>query len=76
MHQGLLSTAVGLGLGLLGAMVLGRWLESQLHGISPHDPLTVVLTATGIAMLAAFAAYLPAARASRANPVDSLQGDN
>ncbi len=73
--QGMVSTLCGLGLGLGGALVLGRWLESQLHGISPHDPLTVAATAVGITLIAAFAAYLPALRASRADPVESLRGD-
>ncbi len=73
--QGMVSTVCGLGLGLLGALVLGRWLESQLHGISPHDPVTVAVTAAGIALVATLAAYLPAVRASRANPVESLRRD-
>ena len=71
--QGMVSTLCGLGLGLVGALVLGRWLESQLHGISPHDPVTVAVTAGGIALVATFAAYLPAVRASRADPVASLR---
>lgn len=73
MGQGMVSTAVGIGLGLLGAFTLGRWLESQLYGISPHDPLVIGVAATGIALVASFAAYLPAVRASRADPVESLR---
>ncbi len=73
--HGLGSTVCGLGLGLFGALLLGRWLDSQLHGISPHDPLTLVATGVGIALIAALAAYLPADRASRADPVESLSQD-
>lgn len=73
--QGVTSTLRGLGLGLLAALMLGRWLESQLHGVSPHDPLTVAAAAISIALIAALAAYLPAVRASRADPVESLRQD-
>lgn len=71
--QGMVSTLCGLGMGLGGALLLGRWLESQLHGISPHDPLTVAATAVGITFIAALAAYLPALRASRVDPMESLR---
>lgn len=73
--QGMVTTLCGLGLGLAGTFVLGRWLESQLHGVSPHDPLTVAATAAGIALVAGLAAYLPALRASRADPMESLRRD-
>lgn len=74
-RQGMVSTLCGLALGLGGALILGRWLESQLHGVSPHDPLTVAATAVGITSIAALAAYLPALRASRVDPVESLRRD-
>ena len=73
--HGMVSTIAGLGLGLLGSLVLVRWLESQLHGVRPHDPLTVVATSVSIAMIATLAAYLPARRASRVDPNESLRGD-
>lgn len=73
--QGMVSTLSGLGLGLVGALILGRWLESQLYGIRPHDPLTVAATAAGIALVAGLAAYLPAWRASRVDPMESLRRD-
>ncbi len=61
--------------GLTGAVLLGGWLESQLHGVSPHDPSTLAATAVGIGAVALLAAYLPAARASRVDPVASLRQD-
>ncbi|MEO1083948.1 MAG: ADOP family duplicated permease, partial [Acidobacteriota bacterium] len=74
-EQGMTSTAKGLGLGLLGALWLGGWLESQLHSVSPHDPLTLAATAAGITAVAGLAAYIPARRASRADPIESLRQD-
>ena len=73
--RGLGSTLWGLGIGLAGAALLGGWLESQLHGVSPHDPATLAATALGIGAVALLAAYLPAARASRVDPVASLRQD-
>ena len=73
--RGLASTLWGLTLGLTGAVLLGGWLESQLHGVSPHDPATLAATALGIGAVALLAAYLPAARASRVDPVASLRQD-
>lgn len=73
--RGLGSTLWGLGIGLTGAALLGGWLENQLHGVSPHDPATLVATAVGITAVALLAAYLPAARASRVDPVASLRQD-
>ncbi len=73
--QGMVSTLGGLGLGLCGSLALVRWLESQLHGVSPNDPLTLATTAAGLAIVATIAAYLPARRASREDPIESLRSD-
>ncbi|MCG8462392.1 MAG: ABC transporter permease, partial [Holophagales bacterium] len=73
--RGSRSTLLGLALGLVGAALLGGLLESQLHGVSPHDPLAFAATALGIGTVALVAAYLPALRASRLDPVISLRQD-
>ncbi|MEM8995402.1 MAG: FtsX-like permease family protein, partial [Acidobacteriota bacterium] len=73
--QGMASTGKGIALGLLAALWLGGWLESQLHNVSPHDPLTVLAAAAGIAAVAGLAAYIPARRASRSDPIKSLRQD-
>lgn len=65
----------GLALGLAGALVVGRLLASRLHGVAPHDPLSMlaVLAAVGACLLAA--ASLPAWRASKVDPNQSLRCD-
>jgi predicted permease len=68
----LLLVGVGVAIGLPAALALTRLLESQLYGIAPGDPTTVVLAALGIAATAALAAYVPARRATRIDPVTSL----
>ena len=65
--------AAGLVMGGLLAASASRLLGNQLYGVEPQDPLTLsfalgVLLATSLA-----AAYLPALRASRLNPIDALR---
>jgi ABC-type antimicrobial peptide transport system permease subunit len=59
--------------GCVLAYATSRLLASRLYGVAPQDPLTVAF-ATGVLLVAAFcASYVPAARASKANPVAALR---
>jgi ABC-type antimicrobial peptide transport system permease subunit len=65
--------AIGLACGLAIAMVAGRFLQSMLFSIRPRDPLAItgaVLLLSGAALLAAF---IPALRASHADPASALR---
>jgi ABC-type antimicrobial peptide transport system permease subunit len=65
--------AVGLGLGGGLAYAASRLIDSRLYGVAPQDPLTLAL-ATGLLLLVALsAAYLPAQRASRLDPMAALR---
>ena len=68
---GLLSAGLALGGGL--AYAASRLIDSRLYGVAPQDPLTLAL-ATGLLLLVALsAAYLPAQRASRLDPMAALR---
>jgi ABC-type antimicrobial peptide transport system permease subunit len=67
--------ALGLVIGLLGAWWLGRYLESQLFGVSPADPRALLGAAALLASVALAAASLPARRAARIAPVTALRQD-
>jgi putative ABC transport system permease protein len=65
--------ALGLIAGIGGAMLLGRYLTSLLFGVSPWDPVTLVAV-TGVSLLAALlASWLPARRAARTSPLETLR---
>ena len=73
--QGLRLCLIGLGAGLLGSVALTRVMASQLYGISPTDPLTLVVLSAGLLAVAALAALLPARQATRVDPMVALRGD-
>jgi predicted permease len=64
---------VGLGTGVPAAFLLARYTESQLFGVKANDPIVIVGAAMALAATAALAAYLPARRASRVNPISALR---
>jgi hypothetical protein len=69
------SVVIGIISGTIGLYWLTRFLDWQLYHIAPHDPVTyagVVLILLGVAALAAF---LPARRATRVDPVEALRAE-
>jgi putative ABC transport system permease protein len=74
-RQGLQPAIIGLGIGLTGAFVLMRLLESQLYEVKATDPLTFTVVAFGLLMIAVLACYLPARRATKVDPMMALRGE-
>lgn len=72
-RQGLWMALGGLGLGLAGSFVLTRVLRHLLHGVTATDPLTYVAVSVLLLAVAVFAAYIPARRAARIDPVAALR---
>jgi ABC-type antimicrobial peptide transport system permease subunit len=58
---------------MAGAWVLAKLVQSQLYGVTGHDPLTVALAALGLAAVACAAGYVPAIRASRIDAMRALR---
>jgi putative ABC transport system permease protein len=73
LKQGMVLAAVGVGLGLAGALALTRFLAGLLYGVTTTDPLTYAALATALAAAALAASLLPARRASRVDPLVALR---
>ena len=66
-------TALGVAIGLAGAFVVARFLASLLFGVGTHDPVTFLGVALVLILVAVLAAYVPARRAMRVDPIVALR---
>ena len=74
-QSGLRLAAAGCGLGLVGAVAASSLLRAFLFGVSPFDPLIMVLAAIAVFLLALVASAFPARRAASINPMQALRGE-
>lgn len=75
LREGLLLAVLGLGLGLGGAYLVGRALQSSLYGVSALDIQAFSAVAILLLIAALLACYIPARRASRVDPLVALRDD-
>jgi ABC-type antimicrobial peptide transport system permease subunit len=73
LRQGLQLAAGGVTIGLLAALALTRFLSSLLFDLKPTDPPTLMATSLLLVAVAAFACWLPARRAAKADPMEALR---
>jgi putative ABC transport system permease protein len=73
MRQGLVLAFLGLAIGVAGALWLTRLLGSLLFEVSPMDPVTFLSVGVILTLAASLACYLPARRATRADPISALR---
>ena len=73
MREVLLLLAIGLAVGIPAAMLLGRYVSSQLYGIQAGDPVIAGSTTVLIALVSVAAGLIPAHRASRIDPILALR---
>jgi ABC-type antimicrobial peptide transport system permease subunit len=66
-------TAIGAAIGVGAAVALGRAAQSLLFGTEGHDPVVIAAVAVVLAGVALAAAYVPALRASRVDPMKALR---
>ncbi len=79
LRQGMTLTLIGVGLGLAGAYVLTKYLESQLglnsmlYNVKVNDPLTYGVIALFLTLVALVACFIPARRATKVDPMEALR---
>ena len=65
--------AIGFAVGLPSLWAFGRYVQSQLYGVTPLDPITVAAAMVGLGVIAVAGALVPALRATRINPLSALR---
>jgi predicted permease len=71
--ESLALVGVGVAIGLAMALAATRFISSQLYGVKPTDPATIAAATMVLAAVAVFAAYIPARRATKIDPMEALR---
>ena len=74
-REGLALIGIGIVLGLTGGAALTRFLDAMLYGVSPLDPATWAITTLILVAIGLLATLLPAARATRADPLLAIRAE-
>ena len=72
-RQGLRLVGIGLAIGMIAALLLVRFIETILYGVSGGDLVTLVSATLILGVTASLAYFLPALRAVRVNPIIALR---
>jgi len=73
MRNGLALTVIGVGAGLIGALILARIGQSLLYQVSSDDPVSYTIAAAVLVAVGVIASYVPSVRASRVDPMTVLR---
>ena len=75
LREGSVSSLAGLGIGVVAALWLTRLIASQIYVVTVTDSLTFVSVSVGLVAVALIASSVPALRATRADPIESLRAE-
>lgn len=75
LSQGLVLTGVGVVIGIISALALGRLLASMLFGVDAYDPATFVAVCALLLLVSVLACSAPARRAIRVDPIEALRDE-
>ena len=73
--SGMRLVLASIGIGLVGALAIGRLISGLLYQVPPADPVTFATIALLLATVALFACYVPARRATRVDPALTLRSE-
>ena len=74
-RQGIALTALGIAVGLGTFLMVARFIQSFLFGVAPADPVTLIGTSLLLIAIATLASWIPARRASRVDPAETLRAE-
>jgi ABC-type antimicrobial peptide transport system permease subunit len=74
-HQGMILSAIGITFGVMVAVGVTRLMSSLLFGVMPVDATTFVIAAGFLLVAALLASYIPARRAARIDPMETLRAE-
>jgi len=75
MNRGLLLIGAGLLIGVTTALAISRFVQSLLFGVNPNDPATFVTAVLVLLATGSIAAFIPARRATKVDPIVALRHD-
>ena len=75
MRESMILVVLGVAAGLAGAFGAGRFVASQLYGVTPVDPVSMTAATAALLLVSAAAAAIPARRAARVDPLVALRAD-
>ena len=75
LRQGAWLVGIGVAVGIGGALIAGRVIESQLYNTGGRDPIALGCMAVFFAVVAALACWLPARRATKVDPIVALRAE-
>jgi ABC-type antimicrobial peptide transport system permease subunit len=75
LRQAGLLVGLGIGIGVVCSLMLSQILTTLLYGIKPTDVLSYVAAASALGLVALAASFIPARRAARIDPMQSLRAD-
>ena len=75
LSQGTRLAGLGIAAGVAGALIVTRLMGALLFQVRPTDPMTFVGTALMLALVTVLASLVPALRAARVNPIETLRSE-
>jgi predicted permease len=74
-REALLLVTIGAALGTLASLAANRYIAGQLFGVTPRDPVAILVALSVLGIVTMVAGYIPARRASRIDPVQALRAE-
>ncbi len=73
LRQELILASIGIAIGTAGGLALTRLLETLLFNVKTWDPITFMLVAAALTLVAVGASWAPARRAARVSPMIAIR---